>query len=86
MKFAIVAEIAVVILAGVLLFASTANAEPSSRTCWSMANTVKSALAAHPNADRTAWDQYRAGTEACTKGYTAMGVSHLQAAMKALGN
>ena len=86
MKFAIVVEIVVVALAGSLMLSSVAKAEPSSRECWSMANTVKAALDAHPDASQAARDQYQTGTEACAKGYTKLGISHLQAAMKALGS
>jgi len=85
MKVAIVAEIAVVVLASALVLSSVANAQPSSRECWSEANAVKAALASHPDASQEARDHYQVGTEACAKGYTALGVSHLKAAMKALG-
>lgn len=86
MKFAIVAEIAVLALAGLLTFSTlTASAQPSSRDCWSMVSKVKTALAAHPDASQEARDHYQAGQEACTKGYTQLGVTQLEAAMKALG-
>ena len=85
MKIASAFEIAAIAVAGVLVLSTGVKAEPSSRACWSMADTVKAALAAHPDASQAAWEQYRAGTQACGRGYTAFGISHLQAAMKALG-
>jgi hypothetical protein len=85
MKFVIVAEIIVLVIAGALTLSSVANAQPSSRACWSMANTVKAALDSHPDASQDARDHYQTGMEACAKGYTALGISNLQAAMKALG-
>ncbi len=85
MKFAIVVEVVTVILAGALTLSTVANAEPSSRECWSMASQVKAALAAHPDAGQDARDHYRAGTEACAKGYTKLGISQFEQAMKAIG-
>ena len=86
MKFANVAEVTVLAIAGALLLGSvTAQAQPPVRACWQMADQVKAALDTHPNASQEARDHYRAGTMACTKGFTSLGISHLQAAMKALG-
>lgn len=86
MKHVIVAEVAVIALVGLLTVSSAVNAaETSNRDCWAMANQVKAALAEKPNADQTAWNHYRTGTDACTKGFNAYGVSHLRAALKALG-
>ena len=85
MKIANIAEIAVVVLVGALALSSVANAAPTSRECWSMANTVKTALDQNPNASQDAWDHYRTGTEACSSGFTALGISNFKAAMKALG-
>lgn len=84
MKFAIVAEIAVLALAGVIAFSAVAQAQPSNRECWAMADKVKAAMASHPASDE-ATAHYTKGTEACTKGFTALGVSQFQAALKALG-
>jgi hypothetical protein len=85
MKFAIVAEVAVIALAGVLTLSSAASAQPSNRECWAMADRVKAALSEHPDASATARDHYRVGTEACTRGLTRFGVAQFEAAMKALG-
>lgn len=86
MKFAIVVEIAVLALAGLLTISTlSASAQPSSRECWSMVGKVKTALASHPDASQTARDHFQAGQEACTKGYTQLGVTQLEAAMKDLG-
>ena len=85
MKFAIVAEVATIILAGALMLSTVAKAEPSNRECWSMANTVKAALASHPNASQEARDHYQTGTEACTKGYNKLGIAQFEQAMKAIG-
>ena len=85
MKFANVAEIAVVAFAGLLTASSVAIAQPSQRDCWHMADSVKAALDAHPDASEDAKQEYQTGTQACTKGFTAMGIAHLQKAMKALG-
>jgi hypothetical protein len=85
MKFAIVAEVVVLALAGLLTLSSAANAQPSNRQCWAMADRVKVALASHPDASESARDNYRTGTEACTRGMTKLGVSRLEAALKALG-
>ena len=85
MKVAIFAEVTAIALAGALTVSSFAVAEVTNRECWSMADTVKAALAAHPDASQTVRDHYRLGAEACAKGYNAFGISHLQAAMKALG-
>ena len=87
MKFATVAEIAVLALAGVIMLSSVpASAQPTSRECWALADQVKAALASHSGASTEARDHYRDGQLACTQGYNAQGVAQLQAAMKALGN
>ena len=87
MKFAVVAEIAAVAIAGVLVFSTlAANAQPSSRDCWAMVDKAKAAGAANAGASQEARDHYQAGQEACTKGYTTLGVAQLQAAINALGS
>ena len=85
MKFAVVAELVAIALSGALIFATGVKAEPSSRECWSMASSVKAALDSHPNASDQARAEYQEGSNACSKGYTKLGIAHLQAAMKAIG-
>jgi hypothetical protein len=85
MKIAIVAEVAVLALVGVLTVTSAVNAQPSNRECWAMADRVKAALASNPNASEAARSNYRTGTEACTRGMTKLGVTRLEQALKALG-
>jgi hypothetical protein len=85
MKFAIVAEVAIVALVGFLTLSSAVNAAPTTKECWSLASTVKARLDANPNASVEARSHYRTGTDACARGFNSFGVTHLQAAMKALG-
>jgi hypothetical protein len=85
MKIETIAEVAVVAIAAFLTFSSTVNAAPTSKECWTLANTVKARIDSTSNASREAVEHYRAGADACARGFTSFGVRQLEMAMKALG-
>jgi hypothetical protein len=85
MKIETIAEVAVIAMAAFLTFSSTVSAESTSKECWTLANTVKARLDANPNASADAVQHYRTGADACARGFNSFGVTHLEAAMKALG-
>ena len=84
MKIAIIAEVAIVALVGFLTLSSAVNAA-TSKECWTLANTVKARIDSTPNASQEAVTHYRTGADACARGFNSFGVTHLEAAIKALG-
>jgi hypothetical protein len=85
MKIETIAEVAIVAIAAFLTFSSTVSAAPTSKECWTLANTVKTRIDSSSNASQEAVAHYRAGSDACARGFTSFGVAQLEAAMKALG-
>jgi hypothetical protein len=80
---------AMLVAGGIAAFGTSAVAsEPAtSLNCLKMSKQVKDALYTHPtgSAHDAAEQELKAGSDLCMKGYYKAGMSHYEAALKAIG-